>query len=108
ALLELGQIDLRETGARAGAHEAEVVRDLRQADGERLQRARDLDEAVPRRLGLERVRRGRDLEAAVRAELRAHTLSELGMRDQPRADSGAAERDLAQPAEGRLDPRLAL
>ena len=47
-------------GARAGAEEAQVVRDLRQGDGDRLQRARGLDEAVARGLRLERVRRRRD------------------------------------------------
>jgi hypothetical protein len=44
ALLELGQEELREPGARAGAHQREVVRDLRQRDGDDLERARELDE----------------------------------------------------------------
>ena len=59
ALLELGQEDLGEPGARPGAHEAEVVRDLRQRDGDRLERARGLDEPVARGLRLERIGRRR-------------------------------------------------
>ena len=75
ALLELGQEDLRQAGARAGAEEAQVVRDLRQADRERLQRAGGLDEAVAGGLRLERVgrrgdRQGRCRPRAARARAR--------------------------------------
>ena len=60
ALLQLGQEDLADAGARAGAHQREVVGDLGQRDGDHLQRARQLDQRVAVGLRLERVlgRRG--------------------------------------------------
>src|SRR6185436_6656380 len=47
-------------------------------------------------------------EAGVLHEPGANALRELGMRVQAGADRGAAERDLAQPLERRLDARLSL
>ena len=63
-----GQEDLGEAGARAGAHEAEVVGDLRQRDGDGLQRARGLDERVARGLRLERIGGREDRQAGVGRE----------------------------------------
>src|SRR5579862_1260977 len=50
ALLQLGQEDLGEARPRAGAEVAQVVRDLRQADGDDLERPGRLDEPVARGL----------------------------------------------------------
>ena len=63
ALLELGDEDLGQAGARARSHPADVVGDLGQRDGDGLQRARRLDEAVAGSLRLERVGGRRDREA---------------------------------------------
>src|SRR5581483_2099954 len=94
ALLELGQEQLAEPCARAGAHEAQVVRDLREAHGVRLERAGGLDETVARGLRLERVGGRVDLEPRVGGELLAHAGCELRMSVEAGADGGAAERDL--------------
>ena len=61
ALLQLRQEQLADPGARARAHQREVVGDLRQRDGDDLQRARQLDQRVAVGLRLERVLRRRDL-----------------------------------------------
>ena len=108
ALLELGQEDLREPGARPGAEETKVVGDLRQADGDGLERAGGLDEPVAGGLALERIRRRGDGQPRVGREVGAHAGRELRMRVQPGADRRPAERDLAEPRERRLDPRPAL
>ena len=54
-----GRRDLGEPRARARAHEADVVRDLRQRDGDGLERAGGLDQGVARGLRLERIGRRR-------------------------------------------------
>ena len=51
--LQVGQEDLAEPGARSGAHPAQVVGDLDQADGDRAQLARRLDQPVAGALRLE-------------------------------------------------------
>ena len=108
ALLELRQEDLGEARTRAGAHEAEVVRDLRQRDRDRLERARRLDERVAGGLGLERIGGREDRQAGLRRQTLAHPLGELGMRVEPGAGGRAAERDLPDARQRRLDPRAAL
>ena len=55
ALLQLGQEQLADPGARAGAHQRQVVRDLRQRDGQHLERAGQLDQRVAVALRLERI-----------------------------------------------------
>ena len=105
ALLQLGQEELGEPGARAGAQEAEVVRDLRQGDGDDLERAGGLDEAVAGGLRLEVVDGRGDRQARLAGEELAHAGGELGVRVEPRADGGAAERDLAEPRHRVLDAR---
>ena len=64
ALLQLGQEQLADPGARAGAHQRQVVGDLRQRDGDDLQRAGQLDERVAVALRLERILGRPDLEPA--------------------------------------------
>ena len=108
ALLQLGQGDLGEAGARAGAHQADVVRDLRQGDGDDLHLGGGFDEAVAGGLRLERIRGRADRQAGLLRELRAHALGELGMRVEAGADRGAAERDLADALERGLDAGDAL
>ena len=67
---------------------------------------RRLDERVARRLRLERVGGRRDRRGRSRpSEPLAHAGGEFGMRVQAGADRGAAERDLADAAERRLDAR---
>src|SRR5439155_22966494 len=96
ALLQLGQEDLREAGSRARAHQAQVVRDLRQRDGNDLERAGGLDEAVACGLCLEVVGGGRDRETGLARELVAYARRKLGMGVEPGAGGGTAERDLAE------------
>ena len=55
--LQVGDVDLHQTGARARAHPAQVVGDLVQRDRDRAQHARALDQRVTRRLRLEVVAR---------------------------------------------------
>ena len=97
ALLELGQEDLCESGPRAGAHQPQVVRDLRQADGDHLERSGGLDEAVARRLRLEGIGGRGDREAGLGGEEVAHLGGEVRVCVEPGADGGAPERDLAEP-----------
>ena len=74
-----GQEDLAEAGARARPHQPQVVGDLRQRDGDDLQRAGGLDEAVARGLGLERVgRRARPAGPSPRAHARARARANSG------------------------------
>ena len=76
ALLQLGQEDLADAGARAGAHQREVAGDLGQRDGDDLQRAGQLDERVAVGLRLERVLgRRRSAQLRCRASRRARTRS---------------------------------
>ena len=101
ALLELRQEDLGKPRPRPRPEEAQVVCDLGERDGDGLERAGGLDEAVARGLRLERVGRRVDREAGLCREPRANALGELGMGVQPGTDCSAAERDLAEPLERR-------
>src|SRR5262249_41522231 len=107
-LLQLRKRYLGEPGTRAGAEEADVVRDLRERDGDRLQRARCLHDPVTRRLGLEGVGRRRDLEACLVGEQLADERRKLRMRVETRASCSTAERDLSQPWQGIANARDAL
>src|SRR6185437_13803597 len=94
--------------AGAGAHPAQVVRDLRERDGDRAQGAGRLDEAVAVGLRLERVGGRVDLEAGVAGQPRAHARGEVRVGVQAGAGGGAAEGDLREPLEGRVDAGAAL
>ena len=98
----------REPGARARAHEPDVVRDLRQRDGDRLQGAGELHEGVAGGLCLEGIGRWGDREARLLLQPLADSLGELGMGVEARADGGTAERDLAQARQRCLDAGDAL
>ena len=65
ALLQLGQEQLADAGARAGAHQREVVGDLGQRDRDDLQRAGELDQRVAVALRLERVLGRADVQPGV-------------------------------------------
>ena len=103
-----GSADLGEPGARAGAHEADVVRDLRQRDGDHLERARRLDDPVARRLRLEGIGGRRDRSPVSLVSSSRTRAANSGMRVEAGADRGAAERDLAEPRQRVLDARDAL
>ena len=90
--------------ARAGAHQRQVVGDLVERDGVDLQRAGQLDQRVAVALRLEGVERRGDRQAGVGGELLAHLGGELRVGVQAGAGGGAAERDLADPPQRRLDP----
>ena len=102
-----GRISSPRPGARAGAHPAQVVRDLRERGGDDLERARGLDQRIAVGLRLEVVERGRDRQPRGVGEQGAHALGELGVRVQAGAGGGAAERDLAEARERVLDARAA-
>src|SRR5205823_13131079 len=55
----------------------------------------------------ERIGGSADRQTRVGGEARAHAFGELRVRVQPGADGGAAERDLPEPPQRALDPRLA-
>ena len=79
ALLQLGQEDLAETGARPRAHQPEVVGDLRQRDGNGLERARQLDQRIARALSLEGVGGRLDRQAGLSRRATADARGELRM-----------------------------
>ncbi len=86
----------------------EVAGDLRQRDGDDLQRARQLDQCVAAGLRLEAIVRRSDLlELRLGDQLAADAGGELRVRVQPGARGGAAERDLADVHERGLDALLA-
>ena len=104
ALLELRQEQLADPGARAGAHQREIVGDLRQRHRDDLQRAAELDERVAVALRLERILRRADPQVALGVQLVAHPGGELGVRVQAGAGRGAAERDLRHLRQRVADP----
>ncbi len=105
ARLVLGQAELTEPRARAAAEQAEVVGDLGQADGEHVERARQLDHRVVACQRLELVRRGDEGEAGQRRQLGGDILREAGARIQPGADGGPSLRQLIEAWQHRPDPR---
>ena len=105
ALLQLGQEDLADAGARARAHERDVLRDLGQRHGDDLQRARQLDERVAVGLRLEGVGGRVDLQLGLLRELAADLLGELRVRVEPGARSRC--RRAGSGARGRAPPRCA-
>jgi hypothetical protein len=92
----------------AGAHEADVVGDLRQRDREHLERPGGLDDAVAGRLRLERVRGRGDLEPCVLMQTRTHARGELRVRVQSGPGGRAAEGHLAEPRQRVAHARGAL
>ena len=104
ALLERRQAQLPEPGAGPGAHQRDVVGDLRHGDGDHLQRPRQLDQGVAASLRLEGVERLGDLKPRVLGELGAHPLRELRVRVEAGAGGGAAERDLTDAPQGGRAP----
>ena len=74
--LVLGQPELAEAAARAGAEEPDVVRDLDQADRQHVERAGQLDHRVVRGERLEFVLRGDERQAGDLCDLLRELLGE--------------------------------
>ena len=90
--LVLRQHQLAEAGARAGAEQADVVGDLEQVGGERVERAVREHVGVVRRQRLELVRRGDERQPGERGDLLRERLGELRLGVEAGADRGAALR----------------
>ncbi len=87
-----------------GAEQREVTRDLRHRHGDDLERARQLDQRIAVRLGLEAVQRRADLlEPRLRLQRAADLRRELRVGVQAGAGRRPAERDLADVDQRRLD-----
>src|SRR4029078_11269561 len=92
-------IYLAQPGARPGAHEREVVRDLVERDGDDLEHSGELYQSIPVSLRLEGVGRLRDLEAGRLRQLVPDPLRKLRVGVESGAGGRAAERDLAHPGQ---------
>ena len=105
ARLQVGQLQLAETGQRARAHPADVVGDLGQRHGDGLQRAGRLDQTVAGGLRLERV--GGRAQFGDAGLVDEH-LDDLGAEAvgcvESGADGGAADGQLTEPGQRGLDP----
>ena len=106
ARLQVGQVDLGEPGARAGAHPAQVVGDLGAATTAIVRScAGQLDEPVAGALRLEVVARLGQRQARSLRRRSAMTVGgEPGRRVDAGADGGAAERQLGEPRQRGLQP----
>ena len=106
ALLQLRQEDLGEAGARAGAHQREVVGDLHRA---RPRTTLSAPESSTRASRLPCASNGRPAPRSCRpvvgGELLADLGGELGVGVEAGAGRGAAERDLADPAQASRSTR---
>ena len=90
--LVLRQDQFAEARARAGAEQADVVGDLEQVGGERVQRAMRERIGAVRGQRLELVRRADERQPGDRRDLLRKQLGEARMRVEPGADRGAALR----------------
>ena len=100
ARLEVRQVDLAQPRARARAHPAQVVGDLRQSDRDGPQLPGQLDEAIARALRLEVVAGLGQRQARAGGELRDHAPTEAGRRVDAGADGRPAQRQLGDAREG--------
>ena len=89
---------------RAGRHPAQVVADLGEADRDGPEHAAELDERVAGALGLEVVAGLGERLAGGLAQLRDDLLGEAGRGVDAGADRGAAEGQLADAGQDRLEP----
>ncbi|BAC17880.1 hypothetical protein [Corynebacterium efficiens YS-314] len=102
--LQVGQLDLAEAGQRAGAHEADVVGDLVEGDGDNAHRAGELDEGVAVGLCLEVVGCLLQLgDAGELDELGDNLATEVGGGVDAGADGGTTDGQLTQTWQGGLD-----
>ena len=99
--LQVGQADLAQAGARAGAHPADVVADLGQADRDGAQLAGRLDQPVAGALRLEVVAGLGQRQPGGLGQLGDDRGGEAGRGVDPGADRGAAQRQLGQPGQRR-------
>ena len=102
--LAVGQHDLVEAAARAGAEPADVVGDGEQADGDGAQLAGALDQAVAVGVGLEVVLGLDERDAGFLGQHLGHLGAELRVRVDAGADRGAARRQLEDRLQRPLGP----
>ncbi len=98
-----GKPQLAQAGARAGAEPADVVRDLHEARGERLQGAGREDRRLLAGERRELVRRGRERDARELGDAGRGPCRELRVGVEPGADGGPAEGDLVEAGEHRAE-----
>ncbi len=95
-------MDLGEPGGRSRGHPAQVVADLGETDRDRAQLAGQLDEGVLAALGLEVVARLGERQARLLGDVGDHLLGEAVRRVDAGAHGGAAQGQLGDPGECRL------
>ena len=103
--LVLGDAQLADAAARARRQPAHVVGDLHQRRGQRLERAVGVHQRVVGGERLELVGRGHERQPGQLRQLGGDAAGELGVRVEAGADGGAAERQLAEVRQRRLDVR---
>src|SRR5947208_15298643 len=91
--------DLADAAARAAREPADVVRDLGERRGNRLQRAVGVHQRVVRRERLEFVARRNERQSGRLSQLLGDARAEFGMSVEPRAYRSAAQGELAQMCE---------
>ena len=101
--LDRRQHQLAQPGLRSRGQQPDVVGDLHQRRGQRGERPGGEDVGVTGALRLEVVLRLPELRPGEVRQLARHPRAELGMGVQPGADRGAADGQLAQPRQRRLD-----
>jgi hypothetical protein len=101
--LVLGQLELGETAAGAGAEEADVLGDLEEGDREGVELAVGLDDGVVGGEGLELVGCGDELGAGHLGDLLGNALGEALEAVQAGTDGGSTLGQHAQTGKGRLD-----
>ena len=103
ARLVLRQPQLAQTGARPGTEPADVVGDLHQRGGQRLERAGRLHDRIVSGQRLELVGSGDERIAGEPRDPRRGPLGKLRRRVEPGADRGAAQSQLIQAGQRALD-----
>lgn len=101
--LVLGELELGETAAGAGAEETDVLGDLEEGDGDGVELAVGLDDGVVGGEGLKLVGRGDELGAGHLGDLLGNALGEALEAVEAGADGGTTLGQHAQAGKGRLD-----
>ena len=105
-MLVLRQRELAEARPRSAREPTDVVADLEQRHGERLQRTVQRDERVGRTHRLEFVGRGNERQSRFRRYFCRDARTEFGRSVESRPNRGSALRELIQMRECRLDVTL--
>lgn len=103
--LVLGEAELAEAAAGAGAEEADVLRDLEEGGGDGVEGAGGLNEGVVGGEGFEFVGRGGEVLSGHLGDFRGDGLGEALVGVDARADGGAALGEQAQVGKRGLDAR---